>query len=333
MQLHAIGFGALNLDEFWEVPDGFVDSLGLVPGAEYVRDLEWFHEIYPVLGTIGTSKAVDPGGSAANMIAVLHRMGFATGFYGATGQADAEQLRLHELGKAEFLRIQRASSPAGRCLSLVEGTGRSRDRTLIVFPNANDLAAQHVPDMGYFHQARWVHMTSFVSPQVLAAQTRVARDLERPTLLSFDPGEVYCRLGIEVLRPVLERAAVLFITGEEMHALHPHRSKETAGQALLEIGVGTVVVKLGAEGLLAFEADRTIQQQAVAPSVIRDRTGAGDVAAAGFLAGRLSSLDLCNCLEFAAVCAAKSIEGYGRSAYPDRALLEQYLADVPTNGA
>lgn len=331
MQLHAIGFGALNLDEFWEVPDGFVDSLGLEPGQEYVRDLDWFNEIYPDLSNRCIRKAVDPGGSAANMIAALHRMGFATGFYGATGQADAGVLRLEELGEREFLRIHTASSPAGRCLSLVQGAGRNRDRTLVIFPNANDLAAFHLPDREYFQQARWVHMTSFVSRQVLAAQTTVARNLETPSLLSFDPGAVYCKLGIKELRPLLERTALLFVTGEEMQVLTSQQSAEAAMETLLGIGVGTVVVKLGADGLLGAEADRKIHQPAATPSIVLDRTGAGDVAAAGFLAGVLNSLDLKHCLELAAVCAGKSLEGYGRTAYPDRVLLERYLHEARTN--
>ena len=328
MHLHAIGFGALNLDELWEVSGDFVASLGLEPGLEYVRDLDWLTQMLSLLKVHGVMKALDPGGSAANTIAALHKMGFATGFYGVTGEADVGLLRPDELGSAEDLRIQTVEQPAGRCLSLVHGTDVNIDRTLVILPNANDLAASYVPDSRYFRQAQWVHMTSFVSRKVLSAQAMVARSLGPLTRLSFDPGAVYCRLGIEELRPILESTAVLFVTVEEMQVLTSEHDLETGVAILSQIGVDIIVVKLGARGILAFHQGRSIRQPAVTPSVIRDRTGAGDVAAAGLLAGMLLSLDLHKCLELAAKCAAKSIGGYGRAMYPDETFLKEYVASA-----
>lgn len=328
MRLHAIGFGALNLDELWEVSGDFLASLGLEAGREYVQDVDWLTQICPQLKAHGVMKALDPGGSAANMIAALHKMGFATGFYGVTGETDVGLLRLDELGRAEDLRIHTTEQPTGRCLSLVHGTDADRDRTLVIFPNANDLAASYVPDNRYFQQARWVHMTSFVSREVLSAQAVVARNLGPSTRLSFDPGAVYCRLGVDELKSILAWTAVLFVTAEEMQVLTSEQNLETGVAILSQTGVDIIVVKLGAKGILAFHQGRSVRQPAVTPSVIRDRTGAGDVAAAGFLAGMLRSLDLHECLELAAKCAAKSIGGYGRAMYPDEALLEEYVASV-----
>ena len=62
MKLQAIGFGALNLDEFWEVRSEFLRTHGLVPGSEYVRDVEWFKNIYPALKAEGVLIGADPGG-------------------------------------------------------------------------------------------------------------------------------------------------------------------------------------------------------------------------------------------------------------------------------
>ncbi len=64
------------------------------------------------------------------------------------------------------------------------------------------------------------------------------------------------------------------------------------------------------------------------PREIRDRTGAGDVAAAGFLAGAIESVGLEASLELAAIVASKSIEGYGRSSYPDKAFFEKSLSSL-----
>ncbi len=327
VRLHAIGFGALNLDEFWEVSKDFLLAHGLYAGEEYVRDEEWFHRVYPSLAGGAEMKAIDPGGSAANTMAALHRMGFDTGFYGVTGQDGIENLRLGELGAENDLRIRIISHPAGRCLAFIDRTDGSKDRSLVILPNANDFAGAERPDLTYFGRAQWVHMTSFVSLNCLHAQIEVARSLPPTTRLSFDPGDVYCRLGLKQLLPILRLTDTLFVTEAELHMLTDETTLERAVSIPFEIGVSTVVVKMGSEGIMAAQGNVRIHQPAVKATSVKDRTGAGDVAAAGFLAGRLMSLEVKDCLHFAAICASRSIEGYGRSTYPDRALLENYLTD------
>jgi sugar/nucleoside kinase (ribokinase family) len=51
------------------------------------------------------------------------------------------------------------------------------------------------------------------------------------------------------------------------------------------------------------------------------------VAAAAFLAGVILGIGLEAALELAVVAASRSIEGYGRSAYPDRDFLVKLLAE------
>lgn len=326
MTLHAVGFGSLNIDEFWEVPSGFLESHGLRPGEEYVRDVDWFNTIYPQLLVQGAKKAAEPGGSAANMIAALRRLGYETGFYGATGEDGVEALRLDELGRQKHLRIAVTRLPAGRCLALIDREDESKDRCLVILPNANDLAGTSHLDPDFFAEARWVHMTSFVSLQPLAAQTIVAQSLRGGrTKVSFDPGAVYCGLGLQTLEPVLAQAEILFTTPQELATLTSLQGMVAALEVIFETGVKTVVMKRGSQGISAFTPGTSIHQPAIAPAAIRDRTGAGDVAAAGFLAGVIESWGTDRCLQFAAIAAAKSIEGYGRTSYPDRSTLDQFL--------
>ena len=245
LKLHAIGFGALNLDEFWEVSGDFLTTHGLQVGEEYVRDEDWFQRVYPSLMSQARMKAMDPGGSAANAMAALHRMGFDTGFYGATGEDGARDLRLEELGDREDLRIRITDHPAGRCLALIDREDRSKDRSLVILPNANDFAGAEPPDPSYFGQAHWVHVTSFVSTYCLDAQIETARNLPPTTRLSFDPGAVYCRLGLERLAPILRPTDTLFVTETELQLLTGGTRLEPALGILFEIGVSTVVVKMG----------------------------------------------------------------------------------------
>ncbi len=325
LKLDVIGFGSLNLDEFWEVPSEFLERFGLRVGHEYIKGTEWFSEVYPVLTAQGWLKAVDPGGSAANTTAALKKMGFSTGFYGAAGRDGLEGIRAEELGDANDLMIDVFDGPTGRCLCLINSDDESRDRCLVILPNANDLAGSAGFDESYFRESRWVHMSSFVSSSPLKVQNIVTSSLESSTRFSFDPGAVYSRLGIEVLRPLLQKAFILFTTPEELVELTGFNDLNQAIDTLLTIGASTMVLKLGSKGLRCITRESALSQEAIKPAKIIDRTGAGDVAAAGFIAGMLSGVGLEECLEFAARCASKSIEGYGRSAYPDGAFLKSFF--------
>ena len=326
MTLDAIGFGSLNLDEFWEVSGEFLQSRNLSAGEEYVRDLGWFQSIYPQLKDHGRLVGSDPGGSAANMIAALRRMGFRTGFCGATGRDDLQAMRVEELGEPGDLRIRALDHPAGRCLALIDMDDPHRDRALIITPNANDLAGKELPEPDYFSRAGWLHLTSFVSDGPLGAQMEVVDNLPGHVGVSFDPGAVYTSRGLDRLEPLMGRVSVLLVTPEELEALTPGSTPEKGVEEMLSMGVETVVLKLGAQGIRGFRRNESVQVAPPMPRVIKDRTGAGDVAAAGFLAGLLRGLDLEGSLKIAVAAATKSIEGYGRSSYPDRAFFDRVIS-------
>jgi len=257
------------------------------------------------------------------MIAALYGMGFHTGFYGVTGRADAESLRLPELGPRENLRVREVEIPTGRCLALINRDDPHRDRALVILPNANDLAGSEPPDMAYFDASQWVHLTSFVSRAPLEAQIDLVERLGGRVQVSFDPGAIYVSHGWEELEPILRRTDLLFVTEEELEALTDHQETQGAVARLLDLGVALIVLKRGERGIAAFDQAGSYHQPAIDPRRIIDRTGAGDVAAAGFLGGMIRGLGIEESLKVAAAAASRSIEGYGRAAYPDQRFFEQ----------
>jgi ribokinase len=325
MTLDVIGFGALNIDEFWEVDRDFLERHGLEVGSEYVRDSESFAMIYPDLNLRGHMQTAGPGGSAANAIAALTKMGFATGYYGATGREDFPYL--DELGKTEHLRIFITDKPSGRCLSFLIKGDTARDRTLIISPNANDCLSDARPDISYFESSRGLHLSSFVSTRVLDVQAEVVAQVAGRVRISFDPGILYSKLGMKRVEPILKHTDILFTTPEELSELTAEGSIDRAVSFLQSVGVRKVFVKLGAEGIRLFEGDRELFQPVVKASRVIDRTGAGDVAAAGFLAGDLKGFDTAKSLYLAAGAASRSLEGFGREAYPDKEFFEKTAAE------
>ena len=93
---------------------------------------------------------------------------------------------------------------------------------------------------------------------------------------------------------------------------------------LLDAGPELVVCKKGQLGSHIFKTSVDFEIPAERVEVV-DRTGAGDVYDAGFLAGLLLELPLDRCAALATKVAARSITGYGRDRYPDRAFLDAFL--------
>ncbi len=94
-------------------------------------------------------------------------------------------------------------------------------------------------------------------------------------------------------KAVLSETAFLFVNLQEAMALVGESggdaTPEAAAAALRALGVGEVVITLGAEGLLVAGA-QTCQRLESLPGPLRDVTGAGDALAAAYLEARLRDL-------------------------------------------
>ena len=91
--------------------------------------------------------------------------------------------------------------------------------------------------------------------------------------------------------------------------------KDEAISFLLNVGVSLVVCKMGSRGarLIGKHIDLFVPPL---PAEVVDVTGAGDLFAAGFLAGLLEDVGLEAAGRLAAWAASCGITGVGRSAYP-----------------
>lgn len=76
------------------------------------------------------------------------------------------------------------------------------------------------------------------------------------------------------------------------------------------LGVKTVVVTMGGEGLLFTEGDR-IHRADHFPSDVVDQTGAGDAFCAGFIAGMVRGLDLEGCVAYGSALGASCVRSIG----------------------
>jgi ribokinase len=303
--IEVVGLGALNIDRVYRVER-------LLTDGEAVAD--W--------------AGAFPGGSAANTIYGLARLGLSTGFIGMVGD-DAEGRTL----TSDFAKVGvdtshiRAASQAetGSVLCLSDRLGR---RSLYVTPGANDRLTMADLDLAYLNRAGLLHLSSFAGEGQFEMSLAVASALSQGVRLSFAPGALYSRKGLKALHPILERTHILFTNRDEIDGL-TGEGMVGGARICLEQGCKIVAITLGRGARLKLGksgAGRTVsmvgyirdtESEYIIPAgegdgeSRADTTGAGDGFAAGFLYGLLKGKGLEECGRLGNVAARCSLSQPG----------------------
>jgi len=123
-----------------------------------------------------------------------------------------------------------------------------------------------------------------VAPMPLEVQAKLVRRLARGTaLVSLDPHDEYLRGSEARLLELLGQVDLFLPSRQEATLLFGRDAPEDAALAFAKCGPQVVVIKLGAEGSLAYgrELERPVHVPAVAVTAI-DPTGAGDAFCGAF---------------------------------------------------
>jgi len=313
----ALGVGALNVDLIYEVDGLDIGGLRFEPGTEIMGDPARFEAVLKDAQAKGRLLGKSGGGSAANAINAMARMGMDTAFLGTVGKDEEGAFLLGEMAGTDIGHIRREGR-SGQCVSLIAG----RDRTMIVLPNANDLLNVGQLEIMAANTFQAVHMSSFSADAALRAQIRLAEALEEEVLLSFDPGEKYAARGLDQLMLIMRRTDVLFVNEREVSML-TGMGADDGCRHLTELGPDVVVLKRGAKGSSVWADGEMMDIPQVQANVV-DTTGAGDVYAGAFLTALLKGWGLKACGRFGAAAAARKVEQVGRSGYPDRKFLAEF---------
>ena len=298
-----IGFGALNVDRLYSV-DKIVS-----------HDEESFI----------TSETDTPGGSAANTIVGLARLGCSTSIIGKIAEDDEGDLIEYNLavnGVYTNNLIYSESGSTGKCIGFVDKNG---ERCLYISPGVNDdIKIGEINPLNIM-RCKIMHYTSFVGDS-FNTQIELLEKLSKETLLSFDPGMLYVEKGFDELKPILERTDILLINESELRLLcnNDYDDLKELTLGLLDLGIDTVVVKQGSKGVFAINNSQECFVEAYECEVV-DTTGAGDSFNSGFLYSFLKGYDLEKSCQIGNWVASKAIQGFGMDKFPTAKELEEFF--------
>ncbi|MDH5481661.1 MAG: carbohydrate kinase family protein [Candidatus Bathyarchaeota archaeon] len=283
-----VGFGALNVDKLFRV--------NKIAGAEeegFIIDCE---------------EAC--GGSAANTIVGLSRLGCKVGFIGKIAE-DREGRMLIE----DFCRegvdtsgiIIRKKVRTGAVMGFVDKKG---GRALYVDPGVNDTIEFDEINKKQVVQTRFLHVTSFVGEKSFQTQKKLVETLPKNVKVSLDPGELYARKGLTTLGSITKRMSVLMPNLNELKLLTGMSNYQKGAEFLLKKGAKIVAAKLGSKGCYVTNGKERHLIEAFKVKVV-DTTGAGDAFCAGFLYGLINDKSLYECGSIGNFVASRCIMRMG----------------------
>lgn len=297
-KIEVAGLGALNMDKICQVERILGDAETAV-NREYAERIPEYREAE--LKWVGTL----PGGSAANTIYGLAKLGVDTGFIGAVGDDAEGRLLIQDFQKVGVDTSQIKVKPKAKTgLALCLSDKLNFRKISVSLASANSLLAMNDIDLDYLNRAEVLHISSFVDEAQLELLLQLVNKLNSSIKISFSPGELYATKGIRTLTPILARTHVLFANEKEIKQLTSKNFKAGA-EVCLKLGCHIVVVTLGKgasfKTIMATSYIRNSQREYVVEPVNkeiisdRDTTGAGDAFAAGFLYGLLKEKGLEEC--------------------------------------
>jgi sugar/nucleoside kinase (ribokinase family) len=249
------------------------------------------------------------GGSAANTIHGLARLGVQTGFIGTVGQDEAGNFFQDDLVKAgitPFLSFSKTQT--GRAISLVSPDS---ERTFATFLGAAvELGDQNLND-SFFKDYNILHLEGYLAPMQALMESAVKKAKHFNIKISIDLASynvvAFCRDFLK--QTITDYVDIVFANEDEAKAF---TGLDNPMDALHEISkyCETAVVKTGMKGSLVQQGNKVYTIGITRANSI-DTTGAGDLYAAGFLYGLIQEWPLEKCGETGALLAANVIEELG----------------------
>ncbi len=296
------------------VADVVTSPMPTVPEQSHVRYVE---EIRIYLGGCGANSAVG-----------LARQGFKAAVLGKVGNdlfgSYISKLLRDEGVDTRWLGVSRRKPTSVCLILLVQGEDR---RFIYTGGASDDLHAGDIPEEAIL-SAKVFCFTSYLAIEGLLekeveAVLRRAKEAGVITLL-----DIAILGGREPPEGALSclRYADYFVPNETEALLLTGRKKpEEQAEVFLEMGAGTVVIKMGKKGALLMNEGERISLPAFRGGTV-DPTGAGDAFVAGFVRGLIEQKDHLMCLRYGSALGFSAVQEVGAvTGLFDRRELDRFI--------
>jgi sugar/nucleoside kinase (ribokinase family) len=311
-RLNVVAIGNAIVDVLAQVDDAFLDANAVPRGVMQLIDGDAAVRLYAAMPP---SREVS-GGSAANTIAGLAALGARTGFVGKVRDDQLGRIFAHDI-RVVGAQYEGPVAPAAgeeetaRCLVLVTPDG---ERSMSTYLGVSGTLMPEEIDESLMGRADWLYLEGYLfdSPAAKAAYARaIAATRAGGGKVAFTVSDPFCvaRHRDDMRDLISASVDLLFANRAELLALYGTEDLEEA-LAAVSRDVETAVVTLSGDGAVVVGTHGRDTVPAVPTSVV-DTTGAGDLFAAGFLAGMVRGRSPRDCARMGCIAAAEVISHIG----------------------
>jgi sugar/nucleoside kinase (ribokinase family) len=307
-----LGIGNAIVDVIARTEDDFLLKQGMNKGTMALIDEPRAQAIYEAMGpAIETS-----GGSAANTIVGVASLGARTAFIGKVKDDILGRAFTHDIraaGVAYTTPPAAAGASTARCYVLVTPDG---ERTMNTYLGAaQDLHPSDI-DADLVAASAIVYLEGYLwdpknAKDAFVKAAKIAHEAERTVALTLSDAFCVDRWRDEFLQLMRSKTVDLIFANEaELRSLYQTADFDSAVKAL-RADIATAVVTRSEKGCVVITREGTEAVPAFPVERVVDTTGAGDLFAAGFLAGLARSADDRTCGRLGALAAAEVIQHLG----------------------
>ena len=323
-----LAIGNAIVDVMAPADDALLTREGLAKGGMMLIDADRATSLYQAMGPAQEIS----GGSAANTLAGMAAMGCKCAFIGQVADDQLGEVFAHDVRALgiDYATPVRAGEdvPTARCLILVTPDGQ---RTMNTFLGASQFLPASALDATMIQDAAVLYLEGYLwDPEEPRAAMRAAidaaRSAGRKVAFTLSDAFVIDRHRADFL-DLLDKGQIdiLFSNEAEICSLAEVDDFEAA-VATVSAKLPTLVVTRSENGAIAIHEGQRYTIAAEPIDKVVDTTGAGDLFAAGFLAGQAQGRDVETSLRMGAIAAAEIISHFGaRSSADLKALIAQKL--------
>ncbi len=311
-KFEVLGLGNAIVDVIARTEEDFLLHHGLNKGAMMLVDESASARLYEAMG----AATIISGGSAANTIVGLSSFGIRSAFIGKVKNDDAGHSFAHDIRKSgvHFDTSFAADGPStARCLVLVTPDG---ERTMNTFLGACQNLSLDDVDENLVRASSILYLEGYLwdppaAKEAFVKAAEIAHAVGNRVALTLSDSFCVDRYRDEFLELMRNKTVdIVFANQHELKSLYQTSDFDTALAAFRDENVLGAVTR-SEEGCLIVTRGETLAVPASPIERLVDTTGAGDLFAAGFLAGLVRGCDLRDAGRLGGLAAAEVIQHYG----------------------
>lgn len=302
-----LGMGNALVDLMTQLQDdSILQRFALPKGSMQLVDNEFSNRMIEAISPLNPKQT--SGGSAANTIHGLAKLGIVCGFIGKTGNDSFGDFFYNDIqSNGIHPCIFRSATQTGRAIALVS---KDSERTFATYLGAavelseTDLSPSLFNGYDYFHVEGYLVQNH----QLIERAMQLAKQKKMKVSLDLASYNVVSE-NLGFLQHLVNHYVDIIFANEEEARSFTGLEPEDALRTMAE-KCDIVVVKIGKRGSLIRQGDKTEKVGIIGIDAL-DTTGAGDLYASGFLYGLIKKLPLSACAHAGAILSGKVIEVFG----------------------